>query len=238
MGEVLRKSQDLIKTVNMLEAIYKKLRFLVSKKDEKGEASSGFIPPRVRGKALKLCEEKKGKLLDVGCGEGLFLAKVGEAASFTEVHGIDRSSEALKKSEKRTREKNINNILLREANAKEIPFVNNFFDVVVSLNFLYNVPSKEDASDIIREMARVSKCYGSVIFDFRNRLNPLISLAYKKARIYDPKCPWPLNAYSLQEIKDLSEIHGLKIKRIIPVVGIFGFLPLAYVIEAGKKHGS
>lgn len=57
--------------MSIAAAIANILRRLVENKEEMDEPSGGFLPFRVRQKAISLVG-KKGRLLDIGCGEGLF----------------------------------------------------------------------------------------------------------------------------------------------------------------------
>jgi ubiquinone/menaquinone biosynthesis C-methylase UbiE len=81
----------------------------------------------------------------------------------------------------------------------------------------------------LKEMKRVCKKSGRIIFDFRNSLNPLLKAKYKLARYYDPTVKnLPLNTYSPGQIekilKDLNlkivsrKFIGLPFKRLAPVI--------------------
>ena len=58
--------------------------------------------------------------------------------------------------------------LVRVANAKKLPFSDNFFDLVISINTIHNL-EKKDCADALREIARVSKKYSFITVDaYRN----------------------------------------------------------------------
>ena len=218
----------------MLVKTYNRLRYWISKKEEKGEASSGFLPPRVRKTALSIIDPSVKSLLEMGCGKGLFLSMVSNKLPHAKIVGLESSEHTLQQTKRTLQAKRILNVKFVLGNAEKVDFESGIFDRILCLNMFYNLSSKEAVEKVILEMARMCKEDGSIIFDIRNRSNPLVRFAYKNVKSYDPKCPWPLNAYTLKEIKDLLKNHSLRIKKIIPVISISGALPLTYLIEAGK----
>jgi len=84
--------------------------------------------------ALKKIPDKKGKLLDVGCGMGDFL----EAFSFYRpkynFFGIDISAKAISQAKKRNL-----NINFKVADAQKLPFKDNTFDVVTCFDLIEHV---------------------------------------------------------------------------------------------------
>lgn len=82
---------------------------------------------------------KKDKLLDVGCGSG-FSTNLWNCKAF----GIDPSIELLKKAK--------GNFIL--AKAENLPFKNNFFDIVTSITSIQNFTNIEKA---LKEIKRVGK---------------------------------------------------------------------------------
>lgn len=220
----------------MLEKIYNKLRLWISKKGEKGEASSGFLPPQIRKAALSIIDSSARSLLEIGCGEGLFLVLAAKKFPTAKITGLESSTATLEYARKKLEEKGIKNTELVLGGAEKLDFYSNIFDRVLCLNMLYNLAAREALERVIREMARVCKQDGSIIFDIRNKSNPLVRFAYKTVKSYDPKCPWSLNTYTLREIRGLLKNHSLRIKKVIPVAGILGLLPLTYLIEAEKDE--
>ena len=80
----------------------------------------------------------------------------------SEIHGIDISEYAINNSIPEIKK------LVRVANAKKLPFSDNFFDLVISINTVHNLEQK-DCADALREIARVSKKYSFITVDaYRN----------------------------------------------------------------------
>ena len=73
------------------------------------------------------------KILDVGCGKGFLLYEFGLLLKNCEVKGLDISQYAIDNA--KTEVKNA----LIKGNANELPFENNYFDLVISLNTLHNL---------------------------------------------------------------------------------------------------
>ncbi len=96
---------------------------------------------------------KSLKILDAGCGTGYFMQILGE---FGEIWGIDINPEAIKYTKKR----GIKNVEL--SSVEKIPFKDNFFDAIVSIDVLYH---QEVGNDIkaLKEFCRVLKPGGIVV---------------------------------------------------------------------------
>lgn len=202
----------------MLHKIYYWFHRKSSKSEERGEYSSGYWQDRVRRDALKLCRDTKGKLLEVGCGEGLFLTKLTLVSKDMEIYGIDNWPEILKKGDKRIKAKGIKNVRLSLADAISLPFKDSYFDTVVCINVIFNLESLNIVKKVLNEIARVCKKGGRIIFDFRNRKNPFLYFKYKLAPFYDQTIKnLPLKTYNLEDMRFLSESLGLKITNQIAI---------------------
>jgi len=97
-------------------------------------------------------KHKDTKILDFGCGSGLFVEELGQVGY--DAHGIDISSEAIKFGQLR----GIRNLGVIEAH--KIDFPDNTFDVVMTLDVLEHLEDEEWA---LKEMERVLKPGGIVI---------------------------------------------------------------------------
>lgn len=90
------------------------------------------------------------KVLDVGCGKGFLLYDLTEAVPGLEVTGIDISEYAIEHAKPEVKDR------LQVAHAKELPFADDSFDFVFSINTLHNLYNYE-LDPALREMERVSK---------------------------------------------------------------------------------
>jgi ubiquinone/menaquinone biosynthesis C-methylase UbiE len=96
------------------------------------------------------------QVLEVGCGTGLILERVGHFAS--DARGIDLSGGMLAKAAER-------GLAVAQASATELPVATASVDVAYSFKVLAHIP---DITGAMREMARVVRPGGYVIAEFYN----------------------------------------------------------------------
>lgn len=113
----------------------------------------------------------KGTLLDVGCGAGFLTNRMAQEGF--QVTGIDLSPESLKVAERYDKSKTVKYV---KADACHLPFPDESFDVVTTLDFLEHVPTP---ADVVKECARVLKPGGVFFYHTFNR-NPLSHLVVIK----------------------------------------------------------
>lgn len=213
----------------MLSKLYAFFHRLFAKPEERDEYSRGYWQDKIRRESLNLCRSLNGRVLEIGCGEGLFLSQLAGYNPHLEIYGVDNNRTRLEQAQKRCQEKNLRNINFSLQEATSLSFKDEYFDAVICINVIFNLESSDIAKEALREMARVCRRKGKVIFDFRNSANPLIRLKYKLAPLYDQTLKGlPLNAYRLEELRLFSEeaglyitnkiYIGLPIKRIAPVI--------------------
>jgi len=97
------------------------------------------------------------KVLEVGCGTGLILKEIDKKVSH--VVGIDLSSKMLEKAKERGLE-------VYQAEASDMPFDDNTFDLVYSYKVLAHVEAIEKT---LSEIKRVLKPNGIAVLEFYNR---------------------------------------------------------------------
>lgn len=203
------------------------LRRLIENKEEREDPSAGFLPFKIRLKAISLIN-KNGSLLDIGCGEGLFLKRVPEYYN-KKLYGLDPWELVIRKAKKRV----LASFFI--GNGDKLPFRDEIFDEITILNLFYNLPHINNMGLILREALRVCKKDGKVIFDYRNKRNPLIWLGYKTVRMHDPDIKIPLNAYTRQEVKMI--LQDVEVYRVnyYPIPSWWKVNSPAYLVEAYKR---
>ncbi|MCZ6679502.1 MAG: class I SAM-dependent methyltransferase, partial [Candidatus Poribacteria bacterium] len=90
------------------------------------------------------------RLLDVGCGKAFLLYDLTQAVPGVEVRGVDISEYAIAHAKEEVRP------FLEVANAAELPFADDSFDLVISLNTLHNLHCFE-MEKALREIERVGR---------------------------------------------------------------------------------
>ena len=90
------------------------------------------------------------KIFDVGAGKGFLLYDFTKVLPGIEVSGLDVSPYAIENSKEEIKEK------LEVGNATSLPYPDNHFDLVISLNTLHNLHCY-DLDKALREIERVGK---------------------------------------------------------------------------------
>ena len=152
----------------------------------------------------------QGKLLDIGCGAGLFCNPMAEKG--LAVTGIDLSEPSLAIAQQHDRTKNVRYL---RASAEKLPFENESFDCVAALDLLEHV---EHPEAVIREAARVLKKEGLFFFHTFNR-NLLSWLLVIKGVEWSVKgTPRKMHVYDLfikpRELTSMCESSEMRVEKI------------------------
>jgi SAM-dependent methyltransferase len=115
---------------------------------------------------------KNSSVLDVGCAKGFMLHDLKEFIPSITISGIDISKYAIENSLADVKN------FLRVGNANNIPFKDNSFDVVISINTIHNLELNECAK-ALKEISRVSRKYSFITVDaYRNQEEKKSMLAW------------------------------------------------------------
>ena len=123
-------------------------------------------------------------LLDVGCAKGFMLFDLARLIPGISIKGIDISEYAITHSKAEVREH------LQIADAQSLPFDDNSFDVVISVNTVHNLDTK-GCANALREIVRVSRGKSFITVDaYRNEI--------EKERMYK----WNLTAKTIMHVDE------------------------------------
>ncbi|MES0342364.1 MAG: methyltransferase domain-containing protein, partial [Candidatus Humimicrobiaceae bacterium] len=101
-------------------------------------------------------------VLDLGCGAGLDLYFYAKSAGKNgKVYGLDISTDMLEKAKTNIKSVGIDNVEFICGSSDDLPFENDFFDVVAS-NGIYNL--SPDKRKVMSEVYRVLKPGGRTVF--------------------------------------------------------------------------
>lgn len=171
-------------------------------------------------------------ILDVGCGNGVFSARLLEKTGH--VVGADLSRHMLHHNPVR---------LKAQCDARALPFSRNSFDIVFEANLLHHAHAG-DRERVIREMARVSRSH--VVFVEPNVLNPLMfafgALVWveRGSLVFTPRYVRHLLASCGVQLDAVFATGMITQNRtpafLLPVLGLFDFkFPLGeYTIAVGR----
>lgn len=101
------------------------------------------------------------KILDVGCGKGFLLYDFTQVVPGIEVRGLDISSYAIEHAKEEVRP------FLQVGHAKQLPFADRSFDLVISITTLHNLYCF-DLDSALREIERVGRNKYVVVESYRN----------------------------------------------------------------------
>jgi ubiquinone/menaquinone biosynthesis C-methylase UbiE len=97
-------------------------------------------------------KDKKGKLIDIGCGSGRNFIKNKDI----EVYAVDFSKNMIKLAEEYSRKNKIHAKIFK-ADAWYLPFPANFFNIGIYISALHCIPHKIKRENSIQELYRVLK---------------------------------------------------------------------------------
>ena len=102
------------------------------------------------------------KILDVGCGKGFMVYDFLKLNPNLDIVGVDISDYAIKNCKEEVKKN------LKVASCEELPFNDNIFDLVISINTIHNL-ERDGCGKSLREINRVSKKNKYIIVDaYRN----------------------------------------------------------------------
>lgn len=123
-------------------------------------------------------------VLDVGCGKGFMMYDFKQLMPALDIRGIDVSRYAFDNAKPEVKS------LMQVADAKELPFPDRRFDLVISINTIHNLPI-EQCKQALREIQRVTRGGAFVTVDaWRND-------AERKAML-----DWNLTALTYMHVDD------------------------------------
>ncbi len=129
--------------------------------------NGGDIQTKVRDLLLQRMEEwdGKGKVLDIGCGNGPLSIRIAKRFPQSEVVGIDTWGKAWEYSmavcEKNAAIEGVaDRVRFERGSASSLPFDDESFDMVVSNFVFHEIRNVRDKSDLVQEAWRVVKSGG------------------------------------------------------------------------------
>jgi len=120
------------------------------------------------------------RLLDIGCGTGFVVELYAKGGA--KVFGIDIANRSVELTQKRVQILGLR-ADIRQANAEDLPFDDNYFDIVTSYGVLHHTPNTHIA---IQEVFRVLKPGGKAILMFYNRNSFAYQLLFRIKRWVQP----------------------------------------------------
>jgi ubiquinone/menaquinone biosynthesis C-methylase UbiE len=170
------------------------------------------------------------RALELGCGTGVFLEKT--ARSGATLHGLDLSEDLLAKA--RARLSGLSNLTLDQGNAEQMPYPAADFDTVYGSSVLHHL----DLDAALREIHRVLKPGGRLVFAEPNILNPQVALMFylKLTKEYFGVSPDEM-AFSRFRARSALSRAGFSTVRVVPIDFLHPSTPEAW-LDAVARLGS
>ena len=131
---------------------------------------------------------EKNTILDVGCGKGFMVYDFTKLIPNLMIEGIDVSEYAIKNSKSEISH------LLKVANANSLPYENNSFDYIISINTIHNL-DLEECKKALKEITRVAKKSSFITVDAYNNEE-------EKKRMF----AWNLTAKTIMSANDWKDL--------------------------------
>lgn len=160
---------------------------------------------------IKRLHPNAESVLDIACGGGFLSNSL--APHFDRVCGIDASESSLEVAKKHDR---TGKVVYQTADAYELPFEDNQFDVVCLMDFLEHV---EKPKKVIQEANRVLKPGGLLFYHTFNRNFLSYVIIIKAVEWLMPLAPKNLHVYRLfiKPIELLEFLHEVKLKPLLMI---------------------
>ena len=102
--------------------------------------------------------QENASVLDVGCGKGFMLHDFKELMPNLTIAGIEISEYAIEHAIETVKH------FLRTGNVKELPYEDNSFDLVISINTIHNL-ALEECKRALREIQRITRKHAFITVD-------------------------------------------------------------------------
>ena len=129
-----------------------------------------------------------GKLLEVPVGTGILTMPLYKTMPEADITCLDYSADMMGQAQEKASRLNLNNITFRQGDVGALPYADDTFDIVLSLNGFHAFPDKEAA---YREVFRVLRPGGTFCGCFyvkgeHKRTDRFVRNVYEKAGFFTP----------------------------------------------------
>lgn len=200
---------------------------------QRKKAFLGYITTKVREKVISKIPDEPGLLIDIATGNGLLLVDIEQRFQHSyKLIGLDLRLTLLNEAQQISQTNNVQNLEWINGDAFFLPIKSSSISVVLCLNTFLNISTFQDVTKILKELVRICKPGGKIIFDIRNRSNPLIAVKYF---LHSLKKTFSTSAFKVEQFRKIQSTIGANIEHIGAVgTGLKPFV-LDYIITMIKQ---
>ena len=191
----------------------KKIRsYWNSRAKKKSLAGSNTILPDLMETNYLINLVKRDKsILDVGCGNGIFLERLRKEINYKSAIGFDYSKEMIIEAKKRNI-KNTRFITLDMTKSKQLQLLNQKFDYIITKRSLINLANFNQQIKVITELSKLLKKNGKIL-SCENSITNLnnINKSRKKVGLKKIIPPWHNKYIDNEKLKNFKHLKFVKI---------------------------
>lgn len=182
----------------------------------------------VFSKEITINEIKGKKILDIGCGAGYWSKFFSDLGA--EVYGIDIAEEMINESKKNCKKGNF-----IVANSEDIPFKDNYFDMVISIRSLEYFPDKLKS---FKEIKRVLKKDGRLIVITKSTPDVFSVTTKIENVIRNPMLVRKLKDRTYGNNYWMEKISPIKLSKLLWNIGFYDLnhYPISYTTNDTNKN--
>lgn len=184
---------------------------------------------------IKFIKKRDKNILDIGCGNGLFLKNISKNKSYKKLVGIDYASKMIENA-KKFRIKNSEFYVLDINKSLDLlKFINIKFDLIYTKRALINLNSNQAQIKAIDNISNLLKKRGRLICCESSQTS-LDNINFFRKKFYLPKIvkPWH-NVYFKDSIIINKNFKKLKLKSIYPFLSTWYFVSRVINAVVAKK---
>ena len=171
---------------------------------------------------------KESTVLEVACGTGRVTLEI--AKQVKKVYAIDISSQMIDVARKNIKEKGINNVDLSVQDAYNLPFDNDMFDIVISVNALHNMIYPEKALSEIKRVLRPRGKLITTVVEIGSYKFKIMMSIFKSLRNFPV-----FHKFNLEEFADMLSKAGFSIVKKEILKHPQDVLPLLYAVSKNRR---